>query len=39
MKDIEQLKAQISQLKTEALDRKADEELKMNEKLKEINTL
>ena len=39
MKDIEQLKPQISQLKTEGLDRKADEELKMNEKLKEINAL
>jgi hypothetical protein len=39
MKDIEQHKANISQLKTEALDRKADEELKMNEKLKEINAL
>jgi len=39
MKDIEQLKAHISQLKTEGLDRKADEELKMNEKLKEINAL
>ena len=29
----------MSQLKTESLDRKAEEELKMNEKLKEINHL
>jgi hypothetical protein len=37
MLEIEQLNSKISSLKTEALERKADEELRMNEKIKEIN--
>lgn len=39
MSDIEQLKIQISTLKTEALERKADEEIRLNEKIKDINQL
>lgn len=37
--DVEQLKAQISTLKTEALERKADEEIRLNEKIKDLNQL
>ena len=37
MNEIEVLKSQISTLKTEALERKADEEIRMNEKTKEFS--
>lgn len=39
MSDIEHLKAQISTLRTEALERKADEEIRLNDKLKDLNQL
>lgn len=39
MIEVETLKNTITHLKTEALERKADEELRMNDKLKDINTL
>lgn len=39
MSEIEELKSTISQLKTEALERKADEELRNNERIKELSQL
>ena len=39
MNEIESLKSLISSHKTEALERKADEEMRMNEKIKEFNNL
>lgn len=39
MNEAEHLKTQISTLKTDALERKADEETRMNEKIKDHNQL
>lgn len=37
MNELEILKSHVSSLKSEALERKADEEMRMNEKIKEFN--
>ena len=39
MHDVEDLRSQVARLKAELLERKADEEIRMNEKLKEMNAL
>lgn len=37
MNECETLRAQVSTLKTEALERKADEESRMNDKIRELS--
>ncbi len=37
LNEVELLKTQITKLKTEAMERKADEEIRLNEKLKELS--
>lgn len=39
LNEIELLKAQVSKLKTELLERKADEEIRLSEKIKEVNQI
>ena len=39
MNEVELLKNQVSKFKAEILERKADEEMRMNEKIKEFNQL
>ena len=39
MNEIEDLQRQVQKLKIDALEKKTDEEIKLKEKVKEINTL
>lgn len=39
LNDVEDLQNQVGKFKVDALERKTDEEIKLNEKIKQINTL
>ena len=39
IQEVELLRSQINKLKADALDRKTEEELRLNEKVKELNAL